>query len=90
MRYVCIVGGKRICIFKEEYVKKVQVSNCLKYERSDILGELFPMIKNGLFMANGKEHAWQRKLLNPVFSQSSVLEFVKTFDSAIENLIKVG
>jgi len=43
-----------------------------------------------LFLANGKEHAWQRKLLNPVFSHSSILEFVKTFDSNIENLIKVG
>jgi len=41
-----------------------------------------------LFLANGKEHAWQRKLLNPVFSHSSILEFVKTFDSNIENLIK--
>ena len=70
-------------------MKKILVSHCMKYQRGPLLGDIFPKMKTGLFLANGKEHAWQRKLLSPLFSHSSVLEFVKTFDQNTENLIKV-
>ena len=71
-------------------MKKVLVSNCLKYQRGKLIGEIFPKMKNGLFLSRGKEHAWQRKVLNPFFSSTSVLEYVQTFDTNTENLIKVG
>jgi len=86
--YDILLGEKRICIFKEEYVRKVLVSNCMKYERGQLLGDIFPKTETGMFLANGKEHAWQRKILTPVFTHASVLEFVKTFDENTENLIK--
>ena len=40
-------------------------------------------------MTNGKEHAWQRKMLNPAFSFSSLMSFVEVFDANTDNLIKV-
>ena len=82
-------GPQRICIFKEEFLKKILVTNSKKYLRASVIPNTFPTIANGLFASNGKEHAWQRKLINPIFSYSSVLGFVKAFDTNTANLIKV-
>lgn len=70
-------------------MKQILVTNCTKYDRTPVLGEIFPSIKNGLFLSAGKEHAWQRKMLNPAFSYASVLEFLTTFDKNVDNLIMV-
>ena len=76
-------------MFKEEFLKQILVTSCTKYARTKILGEIFPSIKNGLFLSNGKEHAWQRKMLNPAFSYASVLEYLTPFNENVDNLIMV-
>lgn len=70
-------------------MKKILVTNHVKYKKPGLLAEIFPNIRNGLFMSNGKDHALQRKLLNPVFSYSSIIGFVNVFDSNTDNLIQV-
>ena len=65
------------------------MKNCTKYGRPTNLSKVFPKIAKGVFIVNGKEHAWQRKMLNPAFSFSSLMGFVEVFDANTNNLIKV-
>ena len=84
-----LVGPKRICIFKEDFIKQVLVRNCTKYGRSKLIAGVFPQAKKGILLVNGKEHAWQRKMLNPSFSFSSLLPFLDVFDANADSLIQV-
>ncbi|XP_065071287.1 cytochrome P450 4A5-like [Rhopilema esculentum] len=83
-----LLGPKRICIFKEDFIKQVLVRNCTKYGRSKLLAGVFPQVKKGILLVNGKEHAWQRKMLNPSFSFSSLLPFVDVFDANADSLVQ--
>ncbi|XP_065071289.1 uncharacterized protein LOC135695975 [Rhopilema esculentum] len=83
-----LLGSEIICVFREEFLKKILVKNCTKYGRPTNLSKVFPKIAKGVFIVNGKEHAWQRKMLNPAFSFSSLMAFVEVFDANTNNLIK--
>ena len=84
-----LLGPERICILREDFIKQVLVTKCTKYGRPKVLESVFPKMGKGIFLVNGKEHAWQRKMLNPSFSFSSLLSFVEIFDANTNNLIKV-
>ncbi len=77
-------------IFSEKFIKQVLITNCYKYGNAGVAVSFFPSIKGGLFDANGKEHAWQRKMLNPAFSYSSVNDFLSVFDESATNLVQVS
>ncbi|XP_065071288.1 cytochrome P450 4F4-like [Rhopilema esculentum] len=83
-----LLGPERVCILREDFIKQVLVTKCTKYGRPKVLQSVFPKMEKGVFMVNGKEHAWQRKMLNPSFSFSSLLSFVEIFDANTNNLIK--
>ena len=40
-------------------------------------------------MSNGKEHAWQRKMLNPAFSYANLKGMVPFMKTAADDLVQV-
>ena len=83
-------GSKRLVVFRPDYVKQILVSNNFKYYKPDVVEEGVPSTGNGLFSSNGKEHAWQRKMITPAFGYSSVKTFIGIFDRCANNLSEVS
>ena len=85
-----MTGKERLCVFKPEYVKQILVSNNHKYYRPGVVKDVIPSLGNGLFTSNGKEHAWQRKMIHPAFSYGVIKAFVPVFDKNTDILLEVS
>ena len=85
-----MTGKERLCVFKPEYVKQILVSNHQKYYSPAVVKEAFPSLGDGLFTSNGREHAWQRKMIHPAFSYGVVKTFVPVFDKNTDILSEVS
>ena len=72
-----------------ELIKHVLVSNGGNYERTQLLKKHIPSIGNGLFSSRGKDHARQRKTINPAFHYSNLANMVEDFKDVANNLVKV-
>ena len=72
-----------------DLVKQVLVTNCYKYLRPPNIWFIIPPLGNSLFMSNGKEHAWQRKMLNPGFSYGNLKGMVPFMKTAADDLVQV-
>ena len=72
-----------------DLVKQVLVSNCYKYYRPEAVKLMIPPLGNSLLTSNGKEHAWQRKMLNPAFSYAYLKGMVPFMKTAADDLVQV-
>lgn len=66
------------------------VTKSQNYARSALVKAVLPSIGNGLFSSNGKEHARQRKMINPAFNYSNLTGMVDDFKDVSSNLVKVS
>jgi len=72
-----------------ELVKQVLVTNCYKYLRPSLVRLLIPSLGNSLLTSNGKDHAWQRKMINPAFSYTNLKGMVLFMKTAADELVQV-
>lgn len=73
-----------------DLIKHVTVTNSKNYARSHYLRIVLPSIGNGLFSSNGKDHADQRKMINPAFNYGNLTGIVDDFEDVTANLVRVG
>ena len=72
-----------------DLIKHVAVTNSKNYLRNEFVQTFIPSIGNGLFSSNGKEHARQRKMINPAFNYNNLTGMVDDFKEVTSNLVKV-
>jgi len=72
-----------------DLVKQVLVTNCYKYLRPSLVRLLMPPLGNSLLTSNGKDHAWQRKMINPAFSYTNLKGMVPFMKTAADDLVQV-
>ena len=72
-----------------DLVQEVLVTHYYKYSKPGFLQLLIPPLGNSLLTSNGKEHAWQRKMLNPAFSYAHLKGMVPFMKTAGDNLVQV-
>ena len=72
-----------------DLIKHVAVTNSKNYLRTEFVQTFIPSIGNGLFSSNGKEHARQRKMINPAFNYNNLTGMVDDFKEVTSNLVKV-
>ena len=72
-----------------DLVKQVLVTSCYKYNRPEGFRDLIPPLGNSLMTCNGKEHTWQRKMLNPAFSYGHLKGMVPFMKTAADELVQV-
>lgn len=72
-----------------DLIKHVSVTNAMNYGRSPVVRTILPSIGNGLFSSNGKDHARQRKMINPAFNYNNLTGMVDDFKEVASNLVKV-
>ena len=73
-----------------DLIKYVTVTNAKNYARSQQVRKVLPSVGNGLFSSNGREHALQRKMINPAFTYSNLTGFVDDFQELACNLVTVS
>ena len=72
-----------------DLVKQVLVTNCYKYWRPAFIRLAIPSLGNSLLTSNGKNHAWQRKMLNPAFSYANLKGTVPYMKTAADDVVQV-
>lgn len=72
-----------------DLVKQVLVTNCYKYVIPSFIGLVIPSLENSLVTSNGKDHAWQRKMINPAFSYANHKGMVPFMKTAADDLVQV-
>ena len=72
-----------------DLVKQVLVTNCYKYWRPPFIRLAIPSLGNSLLTSNGKNHAWQRKMLNPAFSYANLKGTVPFMKTAADDVVQV-
>jgi len=72
-----------------DLVKQVLVTSCYKYNRPEGFRDLIPPLGNSLMTCNGKEHTWQRKMLNPAFSYGHLKGMVPFMKTAADELVQL-
>lgn len=70
-----------------ELIKQVLVTNCYKYLRPSLLRFLVPPLGNSLLTSNGKDHAWQHKIINPAFSYANLKGMVPFMKTAADDVV---
>jgi len=50
---------------------------------------MIPPLGNSLVTANGRDHAWQRKMLTPAFSYANLKGMVPFMKTAADDLVQV-
>ncbi len=85
-----LIGGYRVHVTDPDVAKHVIVSNNKNYRRQDVLKQMLPDLGNGLITANGRDHAIQRKQLNPFFSSSKIKGYLPVFAQKAEELVQVS
>ncbi|XP_065056370.1 uncharacterized protein LOC135684662 [Rhopilema esculentum] len=71
--------GTVVYISDPVLIKKVLVNEPTGFTRSPYAKKMCPLFGNGVFTSLGKEHAMQRKSLNPYFSTVNVQEYLPIF-----------
>jgi len=87
---VLYLGEPRVVLSDPDLIKHVAVTNSENYDRAPILQFLIPSIGNGLFSSVGKDHAHQRKMINPTFNYNNLTGMVDDFKDVTSNLVKVS
>ena len=72
-----------------ELAKQVFVTNCYKYLRPPFIRLAIPPLGNSLATSNGRDHAWQRKMINPAFSYANLKGMVPFMKKAAGDLLQV-
>eukprot|EP00794_Sanderia_malayensis_P010813 gene10813-11967_t len=80
--------GTRVNISDPAFAKRILVTNSSNYYKNDGLRSFLPAMGNGLLTSSGREHAQQRKHLNPAFSMESVKGFISVFSDKGNELVK--
>ncbi|XP_020907813.1 cytochrome P450 709B2-like [Exaiptasia diaphana] len=83
------IGAERVVVYGADLIKQVLVTNSYKFDRSTFIKSLVPGSGNGLFASNGKDHARQRKMINPAFNIANLRTFVPAFVDCTFDLVKV-
>ena len=73
-----------------DLIKYVIVTNAKNYLRSPFVRSALPSVGNGLFSSNGRDHAIQRKMMNPAFHYSNLTGMVDDFQEVACNLVTVS
>lgn len=89
IRYNRGFGDSRVLLTDPELIKYVVVTNAKNYRRSEFVRQVLPSIGNGLFSSNGKDHAFQRKLITPAFHFSNLVGMVEHFEDVAHNLVQL-
>ena len=71
------------------YIKQILVSDSTKFQRPEFFKNILKFTGRTLFSSDGKEHAMQRKMLNPAFSYGNVQKFLPLFNEKALQLVKV-
>ena len=71
------------------FVKQVMVKNSFKHTKPGYLRRVITSAGNGLLTSNGKDHAWQRKMINPAFSYANLKDMVPFMKAATDDLLEV-
>ena len=66
------------------------VKNAHKFARSDFLAKVIPSAEKGLFSANGKAHARQKRMIGPAFNSVNLRGFLEVFKENTEKLVQVN
>eukprot|EP00112_Aurelia_sp_Birch-Aquarium-sp1_P000792 Seg1077.10 transcript_id=Seg1077.10/GoldUCD/mRNA.D3Y31 product="Cytochrome P450 4F12" protein_id=Seg1077.10/GoldUCD/D3Y31 len=82
------VGGYRVYFLNPAHIKQILVSQSTKFERPKFLRKLLNFTGRTLFSSEGKEHAMQRRMLNPAFSYGNVQKFLPLFNEKAKQLVK--
>ena len=88
--FVFILGNTRIFLSDPDMIKHVAVTNSKNYDRAQYVKTFIPSTGDGLFSAIGKDHAHQRKMINPAFNYSNMMGMVDDFKDVTSNLVKVS
>ncbi|XP_020604870.1 cytochrome P450 4F5-like [Orbicella faveolata] len=88
-RYSRGFGEKRVFLSGPDLIKHVAVTNSKNYARTEFVRTFIPSIGNGVFSSNGKEHARQRKMINPAFNYNNLTGMVDDFKEVTSNLVKL-
>lgn len=83
------LGGYHVVIVDPELIRSVTVKNAHKFKRSDFVAKVLPSSSKGLFSANGKAHARQKRMIGPAFSVANLKGFLEIFEENIEKLVQV-
>lgn len=59
------------------------------FSRSDLLNKSAPFYANGLLMARGQHHEWQKKILSRAFTPQKLRDYSQIMDKHADILIKV-
>ena len=70
-------------------IKKVLVNEPTCFTRTPYPKKMCPLFGNGVFTSLGKDHAMQRKNLNPYFSTVNVQEYLPIFVKKAKELAEV-
>ena len=81
-------GGYRVVVANAQHVKHV-LGNAALFDKDDFFQTLFPMMGNGVLCSNGKEHAFQRRLLAKAFSPDHIRKFSPLMNNHAKRLIEV-
>ena len=73
IRYFFLFGQERLSVTDDEALRQITVKNTYTWVKPhDFKTMMFPLLGNGIFLAEGNIHAQQRKALAPGFSISSI------------------
>lgn len=84
------LGNTRIFLSDPDMIKHVAVTNSKNYDRAQYVKTFIPSTGDGLFSAIGKDHAHQRKMVNPAFNYNNLMGMVDDFKDVTNNLVKVN
>ena len=87
--YLKSLGGYRVYFLNPAHIKQILVSDSTKFRRPDFLRMILNFTGRTLFSSNGKEHAMQRRMLNPAFSYGNVQKFLPLFNEKAKQLVQV-
>lgn len=86
-RYNRGFGSSRVFLADPDLIKYVTVTNAKNYLRTPQIRKILPSIGNGLFSSNGRDHALQRKMINPAFHYKNLTGMVDDFQELACNLV---
>ena len=87
---VVFLGNTRIFLSDPDMIKHVAVTNSKNYDRAQYVKTFIPSTGDGLFSAIGKDHAHQRKMVNPAFNYNNLMGMEDDFKDVTRNLVKVS
>ncbi|XP_068743943.1 cytochrome P450 3A12-like isoform X2 [Montipora capricornis] len=82
------IGGYMVYVSDPELIRFVTVKNPHKFERTKFVSLVVPSISKGLFVAVGKAHARQKRIIGPAFSSANLQGFLGIFLENSKNLVK--